>query len=315
MTRIAVSGATGWVGSALIERLTRDEGNQVIALARRTPLRQIPGVAYQITGDLCGDHDWPSQTGPVDVVVHTAARVHVMRDRAPDPLAAFRAVNLEGTIALARRAAQAGARRFVFVSTIKVNGERTLPGAPFGPSDAPAPKDAYAVSKREAEDALWEFSRQIGMEIVVVRPPLVYGPGVGANFAVMMQCLARKIPLPLAAVRDNRRSLVAMDNLTDFLALCATHPAAANQTFLVSDGEDLSTADLLQRIAKAMRVQPRLFSIPYSWLRVGATLLGKQEILQRLCESLQIDAEAARARLNWTPPVGVDEGLRRVVAG
>ncbi len=251
----------------------------------------------------------------MDQVVHLAARVHIMNDKGADPLAEFRRVNFEGTANLARQAAVAGVRRFVYLSSIKVNGEFTEVGQPFNADDAHAPEDPYGVSKHEAEQALCQIAAEAGMEVVIIRSPLVYGPGVKANFESMMRWLVRGVPLPLAAVTQNRRSLVAIDNLVDLIRTCLIHPAAANQTFLVSDGEDLSTANLLTRMGAALGHPARLFYVPPSMLQIGAGLVNKPGIYQRLCGSFQLDIAKTRVLLDWTPPVSVDEGLRRTAQG
>jgi UDP-glucose 4-epimerase len=237
-----------------------------------------------------------------------------MSDATADPLAEFRRVNVQGTLNLARQAATVGARRFVFVSSIKVNGETTQRGRPFTADDAPAPRDPYGVSKMEAEQGLREIALQTGMEVVIIRPPLVYGPKVKANFAVMMRWLRRGVPLPLGALH-NQRSLVALDNLVDLIATCLTHPGGANQTFLVSDGEDVSTTELLRRMAKAMGRPARLIPVPAGWLKLAAALVGKQDVVQRLCGSLQVDIGKTRRLLDWTPPQLLDEGLRQAANG
>jgi len=206
-------------------------------------------------------------------------------------------------------------RRFVFLSSVKVNGEFTEAGQPFTADDVPAPVDPYGLSKHEAEQLLRQIAAETGMEVVIIRPPLVYGPGVKANFESMMSWLAHGVPLPLAAVTRNRRSLVALDNLVDLIVTCLNHPAAANQTFLVSDGEDLSTAQLLKRMGAAMGQPTRLFYVPPALLKLGATVLNKPGIYQRLCGSLQLDIAKTRQLLGWTPPVSVDEGLRRAAEG
>ncbi len=260
---------------------------------------------------LGADSDWSSTLARVNIVVHTAARVHVMHDTAVDPLAEFRALNVAGTLAVARQAARAGVRRFVFLSSVKVNGEATVAGRRFAADDAPAPVDPYGVSKLEAEQGLFTLAAETGMEVVIIRPPLVYGPGVKANFLSMMRWLARGVPLPLGAVRHNRRSLVALDNLVDLIVTCLDHPAAVNQVFLAGDGEDLSTTDILRRLAAAMGVPARLLPVPVGVLEAVAALLGKRHVVQRLCGSLQVDISKTRRLLDWTPPVTVDEGLRR----
>lgn len=308
--RVLVTGATGFVGAALVPAL-QARGWRVRA-AVRSPGRTAADEEA-VVGSLGEPFDWAPALHGVGRVVHLAARVHVMQDSASDPLAEFRRTNVAGTLALARAAADAGVRRFVFVSSIKVNGEGTRDGSPFGADDPPAPVDPYGVSKREAEDALFQIGHGTGMEVVVVRPPLVYGPGVKANFEAMMRWLMRGVPLPLGAIR-NRRTLVALDNLVDLLATCLEHPAAAGEIFLAGDGEDLSTTDLLRRLAVALGVRARLIPVPATLLEAAAALLGKRAVAQRLCGNLQVDIGKARRLLGWTPPVPVDEGLRRTAA-
>jgi nucleoside-diphosphate-sugar epimerase len=310
MSRVAVSGASGFVGQALLARLVAAGHAQVIGLTRQPPVNAVPGVAYVTAPDLLTQGPWPRQLDSIDTLVHAAARAHVLSDGAADPLAEYRRVNVEGTLKLARQAASADVKRFVFISSIKVNGEFTVPGRPFRAGDPPAPQDPYAISKSEAEAGLREIAAATGMHVVVVRPPLVYGPAVKGNFALLMRWVARGLPLPLGAV-DNRRSLVALDNLVDLLALSALHPGAANRTFLVSDGEDLSTTDLLRRLGQALGKPARLFSVPEPWLRRSAALAGRSDVALRLCASLQVDMASTRDLLGWTAPVGVDEGLRR----
>lgn len=310
---ILVTGATGLVGSSLVVRLVRD-GVEIRACVRRDNAELPKGVQVVRVGNLTAEADWSHALSGVDVVVHAAARVHVMQDAAADPLQAFRRVNVQGTLQLARQAAAAGVRRFVFISSIKVNGEATQPGHPFTADDAPAPLDAYGISKMEAEQGLREISAQTGMELVIIRPPLVYGPGVRANFHAMMRWLARGMPLPLGAIH-NLRSLVALDNLVDLLVTCIHHPAAANQTFLVSDGEDLSTSQLLRRMGQALGKPARLIPVPPELLKLGAALLGKPAVAQRLCGSLQVDISKTRQLLGWRPPVSVDAGLKKAAEG
>lgn len=308
-----VTGANGFVGLALCARLRRD-GVSTRAAVRALSL--LPDCAESAAvGSLSSDIDWTIALRNVMQVVHLAARVHVMNDKSTNPLAEFRRVNVEGTANLARQAAAAGVRRFVYLSSIKVNGEFTEVGLPFTPDDVPTPEDPYGVSKHEAEQALRQIAADTGMEVVIIRPPLVYGPGVKANFGSMMRWLARGVPLPLAAVTQHRRSLVALDNLVDLIATCLRHPAAASQTFLVSDGEDLSTAELLKRMGAAMGHPARLFYLPPSMLKLGAHLVNKPGIYQRLCGSLQLDIAKTRRLLGWSPPVSVDEGLRRAAEG
>ena len=310
---VLVTGAYGFVGSALCARLRR-EGVSVRGAARS--VRSQPDDAETIAiRSLSSETDWAAALKNVEQVVHLAARVHVMNDKKPDPLAEFRRVNVEGTVALAHQAAATGVKRFVFLSSIKVNGEFTEQGQPFTADDVPAPEDSYGISKYEAEKLLRQIAVETGMEVVIIRPPLVYGPGIKANFQSMMHWLARGLPLPLAAVTENRRSLVALDNLVDLIVTCLNHTAAVNQTFLVSDGEDLSTAELLNRMGAAMGHPARLIYLPPALLKLGATVLNKPGIYQRLCGSLQLDIAKTRQLLEWIPPVSVDEGLRHAAEG
>ena len=310
-----VTGATGFVGYALVQRLTvnRDSGGVVVAVRRID--RSWPERVRPIqVSNLQPATQWGAVLQRVNTVVHLAARVHVMQDTATDPLAAFRTANVDGTLNLARQAAAAGVKRFVFISSIKVNGESTEPEQSFTEADPPNPQDAYGRSKQEAEQGLRQLSADTGMEVVIIRPPLVYGPGVKANFASLMRAVQRGWPLPLGAVH-NQRSFVALDNLVDFIVNCITHPQAANQNFLVSDGEDLSTPDLIRRMARAMNRPAHLLQVPVWALRAGALLLGKGDAVQRLCGNLQVDISKSRTLLGWNPPISVDEGLRRAVGG
>ena len=312
--KVSVTGATGFVGGALVGRLMSSLHLEILALTRQQPLHALSGVRYVPLGDLSPDTDWQPGLSGADVLVHAAARVHVMADTAANPLAEFRRVNVQGTLNLARQAAAAGVRRFVFISSVKVNGEATEPGHPFTADDTPAPLDPYGISKMEAEQGLREIAAETGMEVVIIRPPLVYGPGVKANFAAMMRWLARGVPLPLGAIH-NQRSLVALDNLVDLIVTCLTHPAAANQTFLVSDGEDVSTTELLCRMGHAMNRPARLIPVPAGWLEWAAALVGKRDVAQRLCGSLQVDSQKTRQLLGWNPPLTLDQGLKKAAEG
>ncbi|OUL88697.1 UDP-glucose 4-epimerase family protein [Paraburkholderia hospita] len=306
---VLVTGGNGFVGQALCEHLRR-QGLSVRAGVRKVPSAN-PDVAQM--PDLAPDANWTPLLSDVDTVIHTAARVHVMQDRAADPLTEFRRSNTEGTLRLAQQAVDAGVRRFVFVSSIKVNGESTVAGHPFVASEASIPSDPYGISKYEAEAGLRKLADATGLEVVIIRPPLVYGPGVRANFLSMMRWISRGVPLPLGAVH-NRRSLVALDNLVDLLAVCARHPAAVKQTFLVSDGEDLSTTDLLRRIGQAMGKPVRLIPVPASVLELGGALVGRGDLSRRLCGSLQIDLSETRRVLAWQPIISVDSALKKTVA-
>jgi nucleoside-diphosphate-sugar epimerase len=310
--RVLVTGATGFVGRALVTRLLEGGEVRVRALLRRPEL-QAGSTESVVVPDLSETSDWSAALAGIDVVVHLAARVHVMREQQADPLAAFRRTNVAGTLGLARAAAAHGVRRFVFVSSIKVNGERTLPGHPFTAADLPDPQDAYAHSKLEAEQGLAQLAAVHPMQFTVIRPPLVYGPGVGANFRALMRWLQRGIPLPLGAVH-NQRSLLARANLIDLINTCLTHPAAANRTLLASDGEDLSTSELLRRLAAALGRPARLVPVPRPLVQALAALTGQRAVAQRLCDSLQVDSTATRTLLGWQPPLGVAEALAQTAA-
>lgn len=306
--RALVTGSTGFVGSALLQRLLARPDQTVVAATRDAPERLPAAVERTCIASLGPDTDWRRGLAGVDTVYHLAARVHVMHDTVTDPLAAFRQTNVEGTLRLARQAAQAGVRRFVFVSSIKVNGERTSAGQAFRADDVPAPMDPYGVSKLEAEQGLQRLASDTGLEVVIVRPPLVYGPGVKANFLRMMNWLQQGIPLPFGRI-DNKRSLVALDNLVDLLLVCGHHPDAAGQTFLASDGSDLSTSELLRLLSLALGRPARLIPVPSPWLVVTFAALGKRDLAQRLCESLQVDIAKTRQLLNWSPVIDAEAAL------
>lgn len=307
--RVLVTGAAGFIGRALVAELAR-RGIPVNAAAR-SAITVPAGTRAVRVGDLGPATDWSDALTGCDVVVHCAARVHVMHDTEADPYRAYRIPNVAGTEALASQAAAAGLKRLVFLSSVKVNGERTRAGKPFRHDDPPARVDPYGTSKADAEDALWRIGRATGLEIVAIRPALVYGPGVRANFLSMMRWVARGLPLPFGGVTMNRRAFIAIDNLLDLLITCLRHPGAANQVFLASDGEDLSTSALLRRTATALGVPSRLIPVPVSLLAFAALVLRRPEFKQRLVDSLEIDSSFTRTRLGWTPPVSVDEGLRR----
>lgn len=305
--KIAVTGATGLVGRALCVRL-ESEGFPIERFSR-TGRGGTHGTG--LIGPLT---DWKPLLRGVSVVVHLAARVHVMGESGSRALDTFRQTNVKATRKLALDAVKAGVSRMVFVSTVKVNGESTRIDKAFGPDDPPAPIDAYAVSKWEAEEVLRAISVESGLELVIVRPPLVYGPGATANFARLIGLVESGIPLPLASVR-NLRSLVAVDNLAHLLALCVTHSAACGRTLMVSDDHDLSTPSLVQEIARALRRPARLIPFPTPLLRVLGQMLGKGEEVGRLCDSLRVDMSATRKRLGWQPPISISDAIDRAVSG
>ena len=306
-----VTGANGFIGAALVNCLLA-KGYEVSGTIRGAA--DVAGSRTRLVsvGDIGPDTDWRDALLNQEIVVHTVARVHQMVESSRDALSEYRYVNTLGTANLARQAASMGIKRFVFLSSVKVNGEFTVIGEPFTAEDVPAPMDPYGISKSEAEAELFRISAATGMEVVVIRPPLVYGPGVKANFRNMMVWLYRGIPLPLGAIH-NKRSMIALDNLIDLLSLCIEHPAAANQIFLASDGEDLSTTDLLKRLGKALNRRPILLPVPEAFLTLCATMAGKASLAQKLCQSLQVDIEKNKTILGWVPLVSIDSALRSTV--
>ncbi len=309
MKKVLVTGANGFVGKILVNQLIEADWN-VTRLVRRA----LPGDSRSqtIMMDIGPKTDFSSVLENIDFIIHLAARVHRMHETEADSLKRFQAVNVEGTLNLAWQAAQAGVKRFIFLSSVKVHGEMTSPGLPFKESDPPAPEDAYAKSKYEAEQGLMELAGKTGMEVVIIRPPLVYGPGVKGNFLVLLNWIRKGVPLPLGAI-NNQRSLVGIDNLVDFIITCMEHTAAANQVFLISDGEDLSTTELLERAGRAMGRPVRLIPVPPAILRIVAAMLGKKDMAQRLLGSLQVDISKAKNMLDWKPVASVDQGLKRCV--
>lgn len=304
---VLLTGATGFVGSALQQRIIID-GEYNLTIAIRNLADAPSTVRTVLVADLTAETDWSEALQCIDVVIHSAARVHVMNDTSADPLVEFRKVNVDGTLRLARQAVAAGVKRFVFVSSIKVNGESTEIGAPYTADAQPNPVDPYGISKYEAEQALLVLAQETGLEVVIVRPVLVYGPGVKANFRSMMKWVNRGVPLPLGAIH-NKRSLVALDNLVDLLLTCVEHPAAVNQVFLASDGKDLSTTEMLQELGVSLDKPARLLPVTMTWLNLVFTLIGKRAFSQRLCGSLQVDIKKNWQLLGWRPPVSVEDAM------
>lgn len=302
-----MTGASGFIGKTLCRELT-EKNYRVCCVYRVSPLINQSSISI---GNIDTKTKWQNALTGVEVVVHLAARVHVMNKTASDSLAAFREVNVGGTLNLARQAAKAGVLRFIYLSSIKVNGEKTT-FRPFTEENEVEPRDPYGQSKLEAEKGLWEIARQTGLEVVIVRPPLVYGPGVKANFFRLLDFVKKEIPLPFGSVK-NLRSLVFLDNLVDFLILCIEHPNAADETFLISDCDDLSTPAIIQCIAKHMNTHIRLVPIPVGALRLAGKIVGKSAQINRICDSLQVDMSKAKMILGWNPPFSVDEGFKKTV--
>ena len=308
--KVLVTGATGFVGTALVSRLVDSGRFGVRAAVRRESGELLAVVEQVVAGNLTPNTDWQQALVGVDAVVHLAARVHVMNDTASDPLSAFRQVNVAGTERLARIAATKGVKRFVYISSVKVNGESCE--KPFTEQSIPAPEDPYGVSKWETEQILHRVAEETGLEVVILRPPLVYGPGVKANFLSLFKIVDRGIPLPLAGI-NNQRSLIYLENLVDAIIKCIEHPNAANQTFLLSDGQDVSTPELIRMIASAMGKKPRLAPCPPVVLKFLGKLTGKSLEVKRLIGSLQIDNSKIKKVLNWQRPFTMEEGIAETV--
>jgi nucleoside-diphosphate-sugar epimerase len=300
---ILVTGAGGFVGTAVVSELAKQGiSYRAVTRARREGCFAI--------GDIGPGTDWTAALDGVDAIIHLASRAHITSETVADPSAKFRTANLDSTLNLARQAIKAGVKRFVFISSIKVNGEATRPGRPFTAEDTPNPQNPYAQSKLDAEQGLFALSRESNLEVTVIRPPLVYGPGVKANFATMMDWVNRGIPLPLGSVH-NRRSFVFVGNLADLIVVAASHPRAAGQVFLVSDGEDISTTELFKMMAQALGRPSLIMSLPAPLVALAAAAIGQRAVASRLTDSLQVDVSKTRALLGWEPRKNVCDGLRQ----
>lgn len=304
-----VTGASGFIGNNLISKSKKQRLEFVVTSTKKKAIGS-PELLLHPKPEF--EANWIKILNGCDYVVHLAARVHVAQDTSANPLAEYQRVNTEGTLSLARQAAAVGVRRFIYLSTIGVNGNSTDSRKPFTPNDLPFPHDSYSISKFEAEVGIRDIAKLTGMEVVIIRSPLVYGANAPGNFGKLTRVVAKGLPLPLASI-DNRRSFVGIDNLIDFIVTCLEHPSAANETFFVSDGEDLSTTDLIKRMARAMNRPARLLPVPTFVLKAVAAMLGRRGMAQRLCGSLQVDISKSRQLLGWNPPFSVDEGLKRAV--
>ncbi|KII81184.1 UDP-glucose 4-epimerase family protein [Vibrio renipiscarius] len=306
--KILVTGSNGFVGSRVVD-LARERYWEVIPVVRK----QIePLINSLVVTSIDASTDWSGAFENMDCIVHCAARVHQMNESEQDALTAYRETNTLGTLNLARQAAEAGVKRFVFVSSIKVNGEFSEPNLPFEPNLKNTPQDPYGLSKYDAEVELVKLSKETGLEVVIIRPPLVYGPGVKANFLSMMRMIEKGIPLPFGAIK-NQRSLVYLDNLSDLILTCCDHPLAPGHTFLASDDQDVSTTQLMRTIALSMGKSPRLIPIPMSLIQAGALALNKKHIAQRICSNLQVEIGLTKEILGWKPSVSFEQGIKRTV--
>ncbi|MDH5479902.1 MAG: SDR family oxidoreductase [Nitrosomonas sp.] len=308
--KFLITGANGFIGKALCAALI--QRGQSVRAAVRGATSLVEGAELVIVGKIDGETDWTNALRGVGAVIHLAARVHVMKESAADPLAEYLKVNLDGTKNLAVQAACAGVKRFVYVSSVKVNGEQTHGQQSYTEQDTPTPQDSYGITKYQAENALHHVAQETGLEMVIVRPPLVYGPGVKGNFISLLSAINRGIPLPLAGA-NNARSLIYVGNLVDALIVCATHPNATGQTYLVSDGEPISTALLVKEIADALGRKNHMFYFPPGLLRLIAAMLGRADKIDRLFGSLHVNDNKIRQELSWSPPYTLTQGLRETV--
>ncbi|MGS2722700.1 UDP-glucose 4-epimerase family protein [Porticoccus sp. GXU_MW_L64] len=304
--KIILTGATGFVGRHILSKLNEYD---LLAIGRKST--GLSGVTFY-EANIDSETNYLSVLSKGDIVIHCAARAHIMSDDASDPLKAYRETNTFGTLNLAMQAAKAGVKRFIFISTIKVNGEYTNPGEQFSSGDLCSPADPYAISKHEAEIGLHEISKESGMEVVIIRSPLVYGPGVGANFLALLRLSHKRVPLPFGCI-NNKRSMVFVDNLVDLVVTCIDHPKAANQTLLVSDDEDISIKAVIRRLAKAFNRSAWIIPVPVFILKVMGLIFGKKDVVGRIVDSLQVDIEVTKNILTWKPPYTVDDGFKKTV--
>lgn len=310
---LLLTGASGFLGKSLLEYFSSKKFRVRPVYRSNDQLKESGNDDAVLIPGLEEDVDWQTALNSVSVVIHAAARAHAMNDEAIDPLSEYRKINVYGTLNLAQQAAKAGVKRFIFISSIKVNGESTSLGKPFKADDIPSPEDAYGISKAEAEAGLWQISHETGMELVIIRPVLVYGQGVKGNFSKIISLIRRGLPLPFGCVNDNKRSFVGLDNLVNLIEVCVSHPKAANQIFLASDGHDVSTRELMRNIADAIQSPLYLIPIPVFIMNLGLTLFGKKMVVQRLMGSLQVDIEKNQRLLGWSPPFSLKDGLRKML--
>jgi nucleoside-diphosphate-sugar epimerase len=306
--RVLVTGALGFIGKHLRTYLER-YGCEIIGLDKAASKDEVSKNIFR--ADILKS-DLANFLCDTDVVIHLAGRVHIMRETSSDPLSEYREINVDGTIRLANAAIKAGVKRFIYLSSAKVNGETSLPNKPFKEEDQPNPSDPYSVSKFEAEVYLRSLFKGSDMDVIIIRPPLVYGPGVKANFAELIKWIERGFPIPLGCVKSNKRSFVSVANLVDFIRICLNHQKASNEIFFVSDDEDISTAELVKRLAKAMQKRAKLLPVPVSFLKCGAMIINKRQYISRLLDSLQVDITKAKSLLGWKPPQNLDEALRQI---
>ena len=313
MPKLLVTGGSGFIGKAVCENLKKN--NYTINITSRSNIvTNLSGVTIYNINEIDENTNWFQALNAVSCVIHCAAKTHVMNNNKQNSLSSFRKVNVEGTLNLAKQAVACGVKRFIFISSIKVNGERTKKSSMFRYNDIPKPQDSYGISKWEAEKGLWEISKQTGLELVIVRAPLVCGPGVKGNLRSLIKLIQYRIPLPFSLIK-NQRSLISIDNLVDLIIYCIEDHKISGNTFLVSDEKDISTPDLVRQIASSMGLSARLFPLPLSFLKFFGFILGKKNEIDRLIGSLQIDNSYTKKILNWTPPVSVEEGIRRMVQG